>query len=57
MRCPESDEFEGELPQIIERFTTMHWFEPCELLGPDARSEYKKEARERQSGGGWICKK
>lgn len=56
MRCPDHD-FEGPLPRVIERATTVHFFEPCELLGPDARSEYKPEARERQEGGGWVCKK
>lgn len=33
---------------------TLHWFDPCELLGEDARSELKPEHRERQAGGGWV---
>jgi hypothetical protein len=52
-RCPENSEFQGELPPILERAQTIHWFDPCELLLPDARSEYKPEHRERQPGGGW----
>ena len=34
----------------------MHWFDPCELLRDDARSEYRAEFRQRQSGGGWQMK-
>ena len=34
----------------------VHWFDPCALLGPDARSEYRPEFRERQPGGGWQLK-
>ena len=52
-RCPENDEFRGELPPILGSARTIHWFDPCELLGPEARSEYKTEHRERQEGGGW----
>jgi hypothetical protein len=36
---------------------TEHWFDPCALLGPDARSEYREEFRERQCGGGWTPRK
>lgn len=57
MRCPDNPEFAGELPDVLERSTTIHFFEPCELLGDDARSELREEHRERQSGGGWVCKK
>jgi Ribbon-helix-helix protein, copG family len=32
---------------------TEHWFDPCELLAPDARSELRPEYRRRQDGGGW----
>jgi hypothetical protein len=32
---------------------TLHWFDPGELLGENARSELKPEYRSRQSGGGW----
>jgi len=52
-RCPEAAEFSGELPRLHARATTPHWFDPCELLLPDARSELKEEFRERQTGGGW----
>ncbi|HTQ03833.1 MAG TPA: hypothetical protein VMI54_08240 [Polyangiaceae bacterium] len=55
-RCPDNPEFSGELPAVLARATTTHWFDPCELLGPDARSEYREEFRERQSGGGWRCR-
>jgi hypothetical protein len=55
-RCPDNPEFEGNLPPILGRAQTIHWFDPCELLGPDARSEYKPEHRERQAGGGWRPK-
>ena len=35
---------------------TLHWFDPRELLGENARSELKPEFRRRQSGGGWkLC--
>lgn len=53
-RCPDNPEFSGTLPEILARVTTAHWFDPCELLRPDARSEYQKEHRERQVGGGWV---
>ena len=46
----------GELPPVLERAHTVHWFDPCELLRPDARSEYRPEHRERQEGGGWRPK-
>ena len=52
-RCPDVAEFAGELPPLLDRATTVHWFEPCELLRPDARSELRPEHRERQPGGGW----
>ena len=52
-RCPDNPEFHGELPPILDRAQTIHWFDPCDLLRPDARSEYKPEHRERQEGGGW----
>jgi hypothetical protein len=31
---------------------TIHRFDPCALLGADARSELKPECRKRQRGGG-----
>jgi hypothetical protein len=52
-RCPDAAEFSGELPPLRARATTPHWFNPCELLLNDARSELKPEYRERQPGGGW----
>lgn len=55
-RCPDSDEFGGELPPLRARATTPHWFDPCELLRPDARSELRAEFRERQPGGGWVMR-
>jgi hypothetical protein len=55
-RCPDNQEFTGELPPLLGSVRTLHWFDPGELLGPDARSEYREDARERQSGGGWQLK-
>ena len=52
-RCPTSPEFTGVLPPLVGRAVTSHWFDPCELLGPDARSELRPEFRRRQAGGGW----
>jgi len=56
-RCPGNPEFEGELPALLFTARTEHWFDPCELLAPDARSEYRAEFRERQCGGGWLSRK
>jgi hypothetical protein len=55
-RCPEAAEFSGFLPELRARATTPHWFNPCELLAADARSELKAEHRTRQHGGGWEQK-
>jgi hypothetical protein len=55
-RCPDNAEFAGDLPPILASARTVHWLEPCELLAPDARSEYRADARERQPGGGWRLK-
>jgi hypothetical protein len=55
-RCPENPEFDGRLAPILARAITSHWFDPCELLGDDARSELLEEFRERQPGGGWKMK-
>ena len=52
-RCPENPEFEGVLPKILAMARTIHWFNPCQLLEPDARSEIREEQRRRQRGGGW----
>jgi hypothetical protein len=56
VRCPASSEFRGDLPAILARGVTEHWFDPCALLDPDARSEYLAECRVRQPGGGWMPK-
>jgi len=54
-RCPKLPDFSGggALPPILARAVTEHWFDPCELLGTDARSELRPEHRRRQPGGGW----
>lgn len=52
-RCPSSPEFSGALPELLAEARTAHWFDPCELLRPDARSELREEFRERMPGGGW----
>ena len=52
-RGPSMPEFAGDLPPLLERAVTTHWFDPCELLGPNARSELRPEHRRRQEGGGW----
>lgn len=52
-RCPQVNDFSGDLPPIIARAVTHHWFDPCDLLVPDARSELREEFRQRQQGGGW----
>jgi hypothetical protein len=56
-RCPENPEFAGVMPEPLGIATTEHWFNPCELLAVDARSEYRAEHRERQCGGGWVPRK
>ena len=56
-RCPDNPDFSGELPRPVASARTEHWFDPCELLVPDARSEYRQEFRERQCGGGWVPRK
>jgi len=52
-RCPDNPEFSGALPPLLASARTIHWFDPCSLLTPDARSELREEFRERQRGGGW----
>ncbi|HEX3771912.1 MAG TPA: hypothetical protein VHV30_13640 [Polyangiaceae bacterium] len=52
-RCPEIPEFSGALGPILGHAVTEHWFDPCELLAADARSELRPEYRRRQEGGGW----
>jgi hypothetical protein len=56
-RCPTIPDFSGELAPILGHAQTEHWFDPCELLGADARSELRPEYRARQNGGGWVCVK
>src|SRR5690349_17069193 len=53
-RCPDNPDFAGALVGPLGTAVTEHWFDPCELLRPDARSELRAEFRERQCGGGWI---
>jgi hypothetical protein len=55
-RCPDSPEFTGAFPTVIGQARTVHWFDPCVLLEPDARSEYRPEFRDRQPDGGWQMK-
>lgn len=52
-RCPHVADFSGDLPELLARSTTFHWFDPCALLTEDARSELLPEHRVRQKGGGW----
>ena len=52
-RCPDGEFEPAALPDLRGRLRTVHWFDPCELLGPDARSELRPEFRRRQRGGGW----
>jgi hypothetical protein len=52
-RCPALPEFVGELMPILARAVTHHWFDPCELLTVDARSELLPEHQRRQHGVGW----
>lgn len=52
-RCPDNPEFDGTLPPLVHRWQKEHWFDPCALLGDDARSELKPGCRKRAPGGGW----
>lgn len=54
-RCPENPEFAGPVPKVLSVARTRHWFDPCNLLRPDTRSEYREEFRRRQRGGGYTC--
>jgi hypothetical protein len=54
-RCPENPEFEGPAPEVRGFARTVHWFNPCDLLKPGTRSEYREEYRKRQRGGGYVC--
>lgn len=53
-RCPHVHDFSGELPSLVAYAQTHHWFDPCELLADNARSELREEFREREVGGGWV---
>ena len=53
-RCPDNEAFSGELPALLDRARTVHYFDPCEVLRPDARSELRPSQRKRQHGGGWL---
>lgn len=55
-RCPTVAEFTGDLAPILARAQTEHWFDPCELLEANARSELRPEYRQRQAGGGWEAR-
>jgi hypothetical protein len=55
-RCPDNAAFSGELPELLGHSRTVHWFDECELLDENARSEYRAEFRERQVGGGFRMK-
>ena len=52
-RCPDNEDFSGELGEVLAQLRTHHWFDPCELLKPDARSEYRPQHRKRARRGGW----
>lgn len=55
LRCPENPAFDSKAAVPLARSTTIHWFDPCELLRADARSELRAEHRVQQDGGGWMC--
>jgi hypothetical protein len=55
MRCPSNPNFPLAAAVPLARSSTIHWFDPCELLLPDARSELLPEHRVRQEGGGWVA--
>lgn len=52
-RCPDNPEFEGDLPPPKMSWRKEHWFNPCDLLGDEARSELKPSCRRKARGGGW----
>ena len=56
MRCPGNPDFAAAPATPVARSATVHWFDPCELLQPDARSELLPEHRVRQDGGGWTSR-
>jgi hypothetical protein len=56
-RCPDNAEIAEratrQLPPVKAQARTRHWFDPCEILVADARSELKPACRKRAPGGGW----
>jgi hypothetical protein len=54
-RCPTVADFAdgAPLPPVLAELRTAHWFDPCELLATDARSELAPACRKRARGGGW----
>ena len=56
-RCPNNSEFAAEPAHARAIARTAHWFDPCELLVSDARSELRQEFRVRQCGGGWLARR
>lgn len=52
-RCPKIADFSGAIPALLARAVTTHYFDPCDLLAENARSELRPEARQRMRGGGW----
>ena len=54
-RCPAVTDFAGRLAHVRGEARTVHFFDPSELLGDDARSELRPEHRVRQLGGGWCA--
>ncbi|MCP4498745.1 MAG: hypothetical protein GY822_02115 [Deltaproteobacteria bacterium] len=54
-RCPENDDFEGDLPHLENPDLAL--FRPMPTITADTRSEIKLEFRVRMRGGGWQMKK
>lgn len=54
-RCPANPDFYGPPPALVGSARTVHWIDPCNLLAPETRSEYRAEFRRRQRGGGYVC--
>ena len=54
-RCPRESEFSGTLPPILDRATTHHWFDPCELLARTRAASSKRNtaAGKRAAAGKW----
>jgi hypothetical protein len=41
-RCPDVREFVGELPPVLARATTEHWFDPCALLAAEPGASFDR---------------